>query len=265
MEETLNFALELYGEYINSVSRLTILEDNIKTNYGLIKDGIKNIPKYSQGNGRLDFIPTVLDMKNSRLNDLSDRLSNNKSNILVISKLLKDIENHSEYDYILFDCPPTSNIVIQSVFLACDYYLIPTVGDEISSDGVADYITEIESTYLRFAYDDEIGGLLLKKYFGNKPFLIGVLETLYKSRRSSPANLPVLETLDKQISAIGIKSLITGTQYVADNREHIFSTSIRHLDNRSDPSSYGIPITIRNGDIHEEYAEITSAIINLLK
>ncbi|TGY88015.1 ParA family protein [Petralouisia muris] len=63
------------------------------------------------------------------------------------------------FDFILIDCPPTSNLIIQSVFLACDYYLIPTVGDEISTDGVADYITEIESTYLKYAYDDKIGGL----------------------------------------------------------------------------------------------------------
>ena len=64
-----------------------------------------------------------------------------------------------DYDFILIDCPPTSNLIIQSVFLACDYYLIPTVGDEISTDGVADYITEIESAYLKYAYDDKIGGV----------------------------------------------------------------------------------------------------------
>lgn len=203
-------------------------------------------------------------MKNSRLNDISDRLSEKPTNILIIAKLLIDIIENNEYDYILFDCPPTSNILIQSVFLACDYYLIPTVGDEISSDGVADYITEIESTYLKYAYDNNIGGLLLKKYFGAKPELLGVLETLYKERRPSSANLEVLERLDKSITSIGVKSIISGTPYVAEKREHIFKSYIRHLDNRSNPNNYGIPITLSNGNVHDEYKEVVDAIVNLI-
>jgi chromosome partitioning protein len=265
VEETLNFCIELYSEYVRNVTRQHILEGNIHSNPELLEEAIKNISKYSQGDNKLDYLPTVLDMKNSRLNDISDRLSTNKTNIFVMSKLLSDIEGNFDYDYILFDCPPTSNLIIQSVFLACDYYLIPTVGDEISSDGVADYITEIESTYLRYAYDNEIGGLLLKKYFGDKPILIGVLETLYKSRRElSAANLSVLETLDKSITDIGVKSIVSGTRFAAPNRNHIFNTSIRHLDNRSNPNNYGIPITLSNGDIHLEYADITDAVVNLI-
>lgn len=264
VEDTLNFALELYGAYIHDVKRINMLEGNIITDFSIIENSIKNINKYSKNDGCLDYIPTVLDMKNSRINDISERLSINTINVLVISKILSDIDTHKNYDYILFDCPPTSNIVIQSVFLACDYYLIPTVGDEISSDGVADYITEIESTYLKYAYDNEIGGILLKKYFGEKPKLIGILETLYKARKPSPGNLPVLEALDRSISAIGVRSKITGTDYVAEGREHIFSTFIRHLDNRSNPANFGIPITLSNGNIHEEYSEIAKCIADLI-
>jgi chromosome partitioning protein len=265
VEETLNFCIELYSEYVRNVTRQQILEGSINSNHQILEEAIKNIPKYSQGESKLDYIPTVLDMKNSRLNDISDRLATNKMNIIVMAKLLSDIERIFDYDYILFDCPPTSNLIIQSVFLACDYYLIPTVGDEISSDGVADYITEIESTYLRYAYDHEIGGLLLKKYFGDEPILIGVLETLYKSRRElSAANLSVLETLDKSITDIRVKSKVRGTRFAAPNRNHIFNCTIRHLDNRSNPNNYGIPITLRNGEIHEEYAAITDAVVNLI-
>jgi cellulose biosynthesis protein BcsQ len=264
IEETLNFALELYSEYINASTRLDFLADKVETDYNVVSGFIKNISKYSTNGGKLSYIPTALDMKNSRLNDISDRLSEKPTNILIVAKILIDIIENNEYDYILFDCPPTSNILIQSVFLASDYYLIPTVGDEISSDGVADYITEIESTYLKYAYDNSIGGLLLKKYFGAKPELIGVLETLYKERRPSTANLNVLERLDKSITSIGVTSKITGTDYVANNRNHIFGTYIRHLDNRSNPSNYGIPITLSNGDVHNEYKEVVSAIINLV-
>jgi len=70
--------------------------------------------------------------------------------------------------------------------------------------------------------------------------------------------------LDRSISAIGIRSKITGTDYVADGREHIFSTFIRHLDNRSNPANFGIPITLSNGNIHEEYSEIAKCIADLI-
>jgi chromosome partitioning protein len=262
---TLNYALELYGEYIGQVSRINILEGKIDTNFKKISESIKNISKHSNIFGRLDFIPTVLDMKNSRINDIADRFSENPKNILVISRLLNDIENsEKEYDYILIDCPPTSNIIIQSVFLACDYYLIPTVGDEISTDGVADYITEIESTYLKYAYDNYIGGVILKYYFGDRPQLIGVLETLYKNR-SSAGNIDVLTALDRAISAIKPTSLITNTNYTYKGMNHIFDLFIRHLDNRSNPSNYGIPITVSNGDIHSEYDKITQYLVQILK
>lgn len=261
IEETLNFAIELYGEYVCNSSRIEILEDRIQTNYNIIKNSIKNISKYSKKSGKLDFIPTVLDMKNSRLNDISERLASNTINVLVISKLLRDIEANNDYDYVLFDCPPTSNLLIQSVFLASDYYLIPSVGDEISTDGVADYITEIDTIYLKYAYDKNISGMLLKKYFGNKAELIGVLETIFKPRRGSTRNMP--EDLDKAISRLGVRSKVTGTKYGVSGREHIFNKCIKNLDNRTDPSNFGIPITVYNGDIHEEYIEVAEAVVAL--
>ena len=264
INHTLNYALELYGEYIFQADRLDILEKNIKTNFDKIKDSIKNIKKHSRKNGKLDFIPTVLDMKNSRINDIADRFSQNTKNILVISKLLDDIEENNKYDYILIDCPPTSNLIIQSIFLACDYYIIPTVGDEIRTDGVADYITEIESTYMKYAYDNNIGGLILKYYFGEKPQFIGVLETIYKERRGGKSNMAILKGLDDAITSVKNESMISNTKYVYDGFKHIFNTYINNLDNRSNSSNYGIPITVSSGDIHEEYNIITNYIIDLL-
>ena len=265
VNNTLNYALELYGEYIGQISRLDMLEGKVHTNFNKICDSIKVIPKHSNTNGRLDFIPTVLDMKNSRINDIADRFSEDSRNLLVVSRLLYDIENSdNQYDFILIDCPPTSNIIIQSVFLSCDYYLIPTVGDEISTDGVADYITEIESTYLKYAYDNRIGGVILKYYFGDRPRLIGVLETLYKNRGSG-GNIDVLKALDRAISTVKPSSMITNTKYTYNGMNHIFNLFIRHLDNRSTPTNYGIPITLSNGDIHSEYNEITKYVTEILK
>lgn len=265
VDQTLNYVLELYGEYISQATRLQFFEKSIASKYSAIQYAIQNIKKHSKKGGSLDFIPTVLDLKNSRISDIADRFSGSSINILVIAKLLSDIENGDKnYDFILIDCPPTSNIIIQSVFLASDYYLIPTIGDEISTDGVADYITEIESTYLKYAYDNNIGGVLLKYYFGDRPCLIGVLETLYKGRPGQ-RDMSVLKALDDAICAVKPSSMITATDYTYKDFKHIFNIKIPHLDNRSNPSNYGIPITLNNGDIHREYDQITEYIWNILQ
>lgn len=264
VDHTLNYVLELYAEYICQASRLDILEKNVKTNFQKVMHAIQPIPKHSSvGDGYLDFIPTVLDMKNSRINDIADRFSKDTRNILVISRFLDDIQEEMDYDFILIDCPPTSNLIIQSVFLACDYYLIPTVGDEISTDGVADYITEIESTYLKYAYDDKIGGVILKYYFGKRPEFIGVLETMYKGRPGN-RNMSILKALDGAISAVKPESMITETEYAYPGYRHIFNTNIRHLDNRSNPAEYGVPLTVSMGDMHDEYSVITSYIYEMV-
>lgn len=272
-EETLNYAFDLYGENIKETSRLQILKGSIASIYAYIKDIIKCIPVH----GQLSFIPTSLDLKNSRINDLADRLSADKNGIISIACLLSEIEENNEYDYILVDCPPSSNIIIQGIFLYCDYYLIPTIGDEISVNGVTDYITEIESTYLKFAYNDYIGGILLKKYFGEKPKLVGILETIYKNRvratTDSPGNtfrnddnLETLRMLDASVSKILVEDSVLSKfpAYQYSGMRNIFKNLIRHLDNRSTPSNFGIPITVSNGEIHDEYKGITKIISMIL-
>ena len=274
VEETLNYALELYNENINETSRLQILEGNVRSVYGSIKKAIKEIPEH----GQLSFIPTSHLLKNSRINDIADKFSAHRNSIIAIANLFSDIERKN-FDYIFVDCPPSSNIIIQGIFLYCDYYLIPTIADEISTNGVTDYITEIESTYSKFAYNDYIGGVLLKKYFGEKPRLVGILETIYKNRAKITSqennvyfrnndNREVLRILDAAVtSVLAEKSVISEsqfTEYQYENLENIFKVLIRHLDARADPNNYGIPISVSNGEIHDEYKGITNIINTIL-
>lgn len=261
IDETLNFVLELYSEYINKATRIEILEGNIKVDYSNTRKCIRNIKD------NLDYIPTVLNIKNSRLNDIAERMSRNKKNILSIPKLIEDLEgDDNKYDYILFDCPPTSNIITQGVFLYSDYYLIPTIADEISVDGVSDYIIEIDGTYLKYTYSDEIGGIVLKKYFGDKPNLIGVLITLFKALGPrNPDDFLPLKNLNKSIDSIGIKTLVSKTTFSMKNNKNIFKKVVPHKDNRSDPNNYGVPITVSEGEIHDEYLEVAKNIVEVLK
>ena len=103
----------------------------------------------------------------------------------------------------------------------------------------------------------------MKYYFGEKPELIGILETMYKSRPGEK-NMSILKMLDDAISAVKRESLITETKYAYPGYRHIFNLSIRHLDNRSDSARYGVPLTVSMGDMHEEYSEITRYIFEIL-
>jgi cellulose biosynthesis protein BcsQ len=271
VEETLNYALELYGENINEMTKSQLLENSIRSMYSNILGIIKNISRH----GQLYFIPTSMELKNSRINDIADKYAGQKNSIIAVARLFSELEQRNDFDYILVDCPPASNIIIQGIFLYCDYYLIPTIGDEISTNGVTDYITEIESTYLKFAYDK--GGILLKKYFGNKPRLVGILETIYKNRTGatiiSPGNisrnidnLETLRALDSAVSVVLSENSVISDfpEYQYAGIKNIFKVLIRHLDNRSTPNNYGIPITVSNGDIHGEYNGITDIISRIL-
>lgn len=60
------------------------------------------------------------------------------------------------------------------------------------------------------------------------------------------------------------KTLVTDSQYVDTNKKHIFDVSIRHLNNRSNPQNYGVPITVNNGDIHSEYKEIENILNKII-
>jgi hypothetical protein len=52
--------------------------------------------------------------------------------------------------------------------------------------------------------------------------------------------------------------------YFIDEIEKTGKVLIRHLDNRSTPGSYRIPITVSNGEIHDEYNGITDIISKIL-
>jgi hypothetical protein len=72
--------------------------------------------------------------------------------------------------------------------------------------------------------------------------------------------------LDAAISSVlsedSVLSQFPGHQY--PNMKNVFKNLIRHLDNRSKPSNYGIPITVSNGEIHAEYSGITDIINTIL-
>lgn len=262
-EISLNHIIELYSRYIrDNLTDLDLLMGNEreikpyldKIKPQMIKQLVPNI----------DFIPSTLIYRNARLNDLASRMEQNPLNVFIMALFIDDLTLDQEYDYILFDCPPTSNMLIHSVFLASDYYVIPTIGDKISINGVPDYITEIEDVHTRYAMNNEIGGILLHTVFNEKPQLIGVFETIYKERRGLK-DIKQLKELDDAISATNVESLISRPDFREFRYDNYQSFSSRHIFSKDIDNLVDIPRYTSSTIAHTEYETITEQIILITK
>lgn len=275
VEKTFNYILELYMRYINNTPLFDFLLLTEHFNKGIaeidefIGNSLQQISFENQGN--LYFIPSSLHYENSRLNELAQRMNNNINNVFLIKLFIDSIKNLNEFDYIFFDCPPTSNLLIQSVFLSSDYYIVPTICDEVSTKGVPDYITEIEKTYNKFSMHEQIGGIMVSKVFKSKPKFLGVFETIYKERRGNADNSRQIESLDKNITQLNKHSVLSREEYAKHRYDitqdyfettHIFKDYIANKDNRSGGES--IPQNTAMGKITPAYEKISSVLIEIL-
>lgn len=266
LEYSLNYLAELYILAYRRYSKLEILKNKSedKEVAGILR---KSVLKTKAKN--LYFIPTKIDIINGRLNDVAEQISRFSMSMVGIAKIFVDVEKMDEhFDYILIDCPPGINTLIQSVFLKSDYYIIPTIADDISSSGVTDFVKLVDRTILQYTYDSNIGGILLEKIFGKPPLLLGILETKHNIM-SSKKTEHLLRVLNEQLCFNNININDDSKHYmfnfVNSTRSYIFNTKIRDLNNMTDKNNYGIPYLTSSAQSHQEYDEITKNLLNILE
>lgn len=272
VDETFNYILELYTSYINSNNsfKFQLLTKTLEQPIKSIINPLYITINDKKLNNNLFFIPSSISYESRRINEIAQLMSNNIDNIFLMKLFIKDINN--DFDYIFFDCPPTSNILIESVFLSSNYYIIPTIIDEISTKGVPDYITEIEKTYTKYCMNDAVGGILMNKVFNYKTKFIGVFETIYKERRGDSDNSEQISYLDKYIKQLsGVKSIISDDihkKHRYDKKtnnfdtDNIFKYYIGNRDNRSGGES--IPVNTAKGDLTPSYEELAKALLTII-
>jgi cellulose biosynthesis protein BcsQ len=149
---------------------------------------------------RVDFIPaTMYDTQIGNIEKGLDDLEidivrnyaykvSNLELVTIFAKFFNDTKIDDEYDFILFDCPPANNIITQNALLISNYYLIPTIMDDISSNGVNHLINVIENSVYKSIYDNnkrnidrcEAGSYL--EYLKTAPKLLGIFETMRKTQ-----------------------------------------------------------------------------------
>jgi ATPases involved in chromosome partitioning len=130
----------------------------------------------------VSFIPSSLFYQgNIGLDELALQMENNVEYLSILKQFIDLVDKSYEFDYIFIDCPPSSNVITQGAFLMSDLYLIPTVLDGMSTNGVIHYINTINQTYKKYC-EDSHDALFNKHFFGAKPKLIGIFYTLIRGQ-----------------------------------------------------------------------------------
>lgn len=193
--ESLNFVYEAYFKKMTKYNNINIQLDKNR----LIKRVSDNVY----------FIPSNLFHKKGDLglDALNAVLQKSDNSVFILDQFFRDSKINEEFDYIIFDCPPANNTITQSAFLISDYYLIPTIMDNVSTRGVIHYIKAVDKIYTSYC-ENHNDSEFMKAVFQDKPLLLGIFETLYKynvKNEDVKQNLGVeltksLENLEKEVS-----------------------------------------------------------------
>lgn len=192
-EQTLNYVFDL------NISRIRKY-NSIKLRF----DSDCMIQKYKKGN--YDFIASSLFYKGGvGLDELAVKMEDNIEYLSILQGFLNQILENKQYDYIIMDCPPSNNLITRSAFLLSDYYVIPTILDKVSANGVAHYIKTVNGTYEKYCGENSEDKMLARHFFGDKPRLLGVFCTFirgqvnYESARDSLVNVLDEECREEEI------------------------------------------------------------------
>ena len=166
IEKTLNYVVDL------NISRIK--------KYNGMQFQFDVIQKYSKKN--YDFIASSLFYReNLGLDELALLMDDNIEYLSILKSFMDSVLHNKNYDFVLIDCPPSNNLITKSAFLLSDYYIIPTILDGISSNGVAHYINTVRKTYEKYCEKSE-DHVLAKHFFGEKPKLLGIFCTFIRKQ-----------------------------------------------------------------------------------
>jgi chromosome partitioning protein len=149
----------------------------------------------------LDLIPSSID-----LIDIQDRLAtmpsgrfyaNNPTEVL--RRAVKPLLDEEEYDYILIDCPPNLGLITLNGLRISDGYIIPTIPDVLSTYGIPQIISRIDSFAATIGEPIDPYGIIVTKYQGGSSLHGRTLKHLREDRVKYP---PIFKTIIPQANAI---------------------------------------------------------------
>ncbi len=232
--ESLNYIYDMWEQY-KQFQRLPFSIDT--------KPLVKETPE------NVHFIPSNTFYSNGGLDDISLRMNTHFESLLPLHQFFHHSRLDENYDYILFDCPPSNNMITQGAFLLSDYYIIPTIFQTLSTRGVVHYIQTVEKIYEKTCRDTE-HKLLARSLFGDKPQLLGIFETL---KKHSVENRPLINDLVSDLQGSNVQTLLS----TGGKEKFIFDTIIFHYE--------GIARATALGEKRNDYATLTAEILDCIE
>lgn len=113
------------------------------------------------------------------LDDITQLMDDSLQYYQILPTFLNSLKH--KFDYIIIDCPPTNNIITSSTFLASDWYVIPTICDGLSSNGVIHYIQKIKQIYKKMCIDS-VDADINRLLFGKEPDCAGIFYNLIRAQ-----------------------------------------------------------------------------------
>lgn len=156
-----------------------------------------------------------------------------------IKNELKTLE--TEYDVVLFDCPPNFSIVTKNALIASNYYIVPAKMDYLSTLGINQLKNHVDS---------------LVKQYNNY-----VSE---ENRRANPIFLGVIATMIAVRNGEPILAQQTYIQQLKRNKITIFDSTIR--ENKTiyaDAPEYGIPVVCKSVSAGSTYEQVVLELQDL--
>lgn len=199
--------------------------------------------------------------KETRLNHLS-----------LFPRFFSDTDLLNKYDFIILDCPPANNLITQNALIVSDYYLIPTIMDDMSTNGISHLDSLIQNTILN-SIQKEFGDLFHERekdipyfYFFTKPNaeLLAIFETI---RTATVDNSTERTNISQAFPSKLLKSVIINhkdTARATSTGHSVFSLNIAKASGNSPHNTYGnLIIEVLNKlmytyDINGAKAKITS-------
>ena len=187
LKKTLNYVYDLTITRIKKYSSLDL------------QFGLDIVQHYEKGN--YDFIASSLFYREELgLDELAIRMEDNIEYLSILKNFLVSVLKDGAYDFVLIDCPPSNNLITKSAFLLSDYYIIPTILDGISANGVAHYVKTVNKTYDKYCKRSE-DSFLAKHYFGDRPELIGIFCTFIRGQVGYSEEVDKLKDVVRQAFA----------------------------------------------------------------
>lgn len=94
--------------------------------------------------------------------------------------LLKDAvaDLRDDYDYVLFDCPPSLGLVSTNALAAAQTVFVPVQTEYLALQSLEDVLTRIETVTTHINPELEIGGLIATRFDGRKVLSRSVVQTM---------------------------------------------------------------------------------------